>query len=253
MSNYFTRSIVTALKDRLPLNIAAMMDLAGKKVGLVIVDEVDGFCEPGCGPLAPPVEDPMVEKMIANTNALAKAAAEIGLPILVLQEAHTEDHPEEPYPPHCIVGSGHELLVDELKWIYGYPETVVVRKSCLNGVIGAINVHETGPLYTRLSNSVFEWIKKNDLGVIVVVGICTDICVLQFVQAMLSARNRDLVPPLKDVVVYTEGCATYDLPVEVAEQIGLPKHLAHDQEISHYMGLYLMQMSGAILAENTKL
>lgn len=52
-----------------------------------------------------------------------------------------------------------------------------------------------------------------------VVGICTDICVLDFVVTILSARNHGLIPHLEEVVVYSQGCATYDLPVTVAKNI----------------------------------
>lgn len=62
---------------------------------------------------------------------------------------------------------------------------------------------------------------------IVVVGICTDICVLDLVVTMLSARNHGVLPPLEEVVVYSEGCATYDLPAEVAQ--GIDGALAHPQ------------------------
>lgn len=58
------------------------------------------------------------------------------------------------------------------------------------------------------------------------VGICTDICVLDFVSSTLSARNIGLVKPLEEVVVYSRGCATYDLPVHIARNI---KALAHPQ------------------------
>lgn len=51
---------------------------------------------------------------------------------------------------------------------------------------------------------------------ILVVGICTDICVLDFVCTTLSARNRRFLEPLEDVIVYSRGCATFDLPVHVA-------------------------------------
>lgn len=62
---------------------------------------------------------------------------------------------------------------------------------------------------------------------ILVVGICTDICVLDFVCSALSARNRGLLTPLKDVIVYSGGCATFDLPLHVAS--GIPGALAHPQ------------------------
>lgn len=237
--------IIAGFNERMPLNILAAMKITeGMRVGLVIVDEVDGFCKPGAGPLAPPVEDPMIERMVSETDWLAREFEKRDLPILVLQESHTADHPEPPYPPHCIIGSGHELLVEKLRWIYTYGGVSVVKKGCINGVIGAINDDNT--------NDVFKWIKYYDLDMIIVVGICTDICVLQFVQAMLSARNRDLTPPLKDVVVYTQGCASYNLPIETAKELGLPEFLAHDQVVAHYMGLYLMQMSGAVLVNKVE-
>ena len=59
------------------------------------------------------------------------------------------------------------------------------------------------------------------------VGICTDICVLDFVCSTLSARNIGLVPPLEDVVVYSGGCATFDFPIDVARNI--KGTLAHPQ------------------------
>lgn len=54
---------------------------------------------------------------------------------------------------------------------------------------------------------------------ILVLGICTDICVLDFVATTLSARNRGWLSPLEDVFVYSKGCATYDLPARVAKDI----------------------------------
>lgn len=54
---------------------------------------------------------------------------------------------------------------------------------------------------------------------ILVVGICTDICVLDFVCSALSARNHGLLSPLEDVIVYSNGCATFDFPLHVARNI----------------------------------
>lgn len=65
-----------------------------------------------------------------------------------------------------------------------------------------------------------------------VVGICTDICVLDFVCSTLSARNRGFLSPLEDVVVYSRGCATYDLPVHVSRSI--KGALAHPQVCDYF-------------------
>lgn len=49
---------------------------------------------------------------------------------------------------------------------------------------------------------------------------------LDFVCSALSARNRGFLSPLEDVVVYSGGCATFDLPPDVARTV---KGLAHPQ------------------------
>lgn len=39
---------------------------------------------------------------------------------------------------------------------------------------------------------------------------------LDFVCSTLSSKNRGFLNPLEDVVVYSQGCATFDFPVSVA-------------------------------------
>lgn len=61
------------------------------------------------------------------------------------------------------------------------------------------------------------------------VGICTDVCVLDFVCSTLSARNRGFLVPLEDVIVYSNGCATFDLPINVAKT--MKDAIAHPQVV----------------------
>ena len=68
-----------------------------------------------------------------------------------------------------------------------------------------------------------------------------------FVLTMLSARNHDLMPGLADIYVHAGACATYDLPRETAEGLGLPPTAAHPQALTHHMGLYFMASRGARL------
>jgi hypothetical protein len=81
---------------------------------------------------------------------------------------------------------------------------------------------------------------------LLVVGICTDICVMDFVLSALSARNHDMMPGLKEIHVYDSGCATYDLPLDVATEMGIPA-AAHPKDVTHFMGLYFMASRGAKL------
>jgi nicotinamidase-related amidase len=225
----------------LPLAYAAY-PVSGRAVGLVVVDEVNGFASPGCGPLAPPAQDDRIDQMIAETDRLAHAFAERSQAILAFLDTHTPGKAEPPYPPHCEIGSGQEQLVPALKWFSDSPQVTEVKKDCINGFVGAIDP-ETG------RNAVVDWVNGQELAAVLVVGICTDICVMDFVLTLLSARNHGLMPLLQDIVVYEPGCATYDLPRAVADQIGLPATATHPRDLTHHMGLYFMASRGALLAD----
>lgn len=212
------------------------------KTALVIIDEVNGFCTPGCGPLAPPVQDSTIENMVKNTVRLAKLFIEKNMPIIVFLDSHSE-RPEPPYPPHCIEGTGHDELVDELKFIYEYSNAIFIKKDCINGFVGAIDVSTN-------QNKLVNFVNQNGVENLLFVGICTDICVMDIVLTTLSARNHELMPTLKEILVDTDSVSTYDLPRDVTLQLGLPEQLAHPREITHYMGLYFMASRGALLVSN---
>src|SRR3546814_4600317 len=71
---------------------------------------------------------------------------------------------------------------------------------------------------------------------------------MDFVLTLLSARNHDLMPSLKDVSVHAGACATYDLTREAAEHLGLPETACHPQDLTHHLGLYFMAARGAEIA-----
>ncbi|AOG03205.1 isochorismatase family protein [Bosea sp. RAC05] len=227
--------LLTAFEATSPL-LAQEVDISTGRTGLIIVDEVHGFCTVGRGPLAPAVPNAQVATMIDETAALARR---IG-PKLVFRDSHEPGQDEKPYPPHCVVGTGDDMLVDELAWLENDPDTTVMRKDCIDGVIAGFRPDG--------SNAVFDWIRRHNLVRVVFVGICTDICVLNPVCSLLSARNRGLLGALDQIVVYEPGCATYDLPLEVALELGLPASAAHPQDLFHRMGLAIMQNQGAIVA-----
>ncbi|MFQ5783487.1 MAG: isochorismatase family protein [Alphaproteobacteria bacterium] len=231
-------AVAGTLKALLPLAITPF-EVGERRVGLVIVDEVNGFCSVGGGNLAPLAGNPQVSRMVAETDRLARAFAARDLPIFAFLDTHEPGKPEPPYPPHCEKGTGEENLVPELEWLADCPQATLCRKDCINGFVGATT--------TDGGNRIVEWVKGNRLEALVVVGICTDICVMDFVLTMLSARNHDMMPGLADIGVYEAACATYDLPGETAAAIGLPATAAHPQEIAHHMGLYFMASRGARL------
>ena len=101
------------------------------------------------------------------------------------------------------------------------------------------------------ASSTTRWstgVNGHRLEAVITTGICTDICVMDFVLTLLSARNHGLMPTLRDIVVFEPATATYDLPLAVAEDLGLPPTAAHPKAETHHMGLYFMASRGAILA-----
>ena len=234
------QNLTGQLRAAMPIKLGSLT-LGPQRTGLVIVDEVNGFATVGAGYLAPPVESPQVIQMVNETERLARAFSAQGRPILAFLDTHVPGKPEPPYPPHCEAGTGEEHLVPQLIWLEQDPHTTLVRKDCINGFVGSIEKNG--------SNRVVDWVNKNRLEAVLVVGICTDICVMDFVLTFLSARNHDLMPSLKDILVYDAGCATYDLPRATAEKLGLGSTAAHPQDVTHYMGLYFMASRGARLVD----
>ena len=242
-------TLLALLADELPIRPVDYR-LASSEAGLVIIDEVNGFCTVGAGNLAPATPDPSIASMIERTSSLARRFAERKAPILALLDTHEPGKPEPPYPPHCERGTGEENLVADLAWLEGEPEATLLRKDCINGFVGGIEPVFQGGTHGTTRNRVVDWIVANRLGAIIVAGICTDICIMDFVLTMLSARNHGLTPTLKDVVVLAPACATYDLPRAAVERMGLPVTAIHPQAATHHLGLYFMASRGAVLAQD---
>jgi nicotinamidase-related amidase len=184
------------------------------------------------------VPNKQISDMVLETDRISKLFSQRGLPILAFLDTHFPDKPEPPYPAHCIVGTGEENLVPELAWLESDENAQLMRKCCINGFIGAYQ--EDG------GNVVVEWIKKHEIESLLVVGICTDICVLDFVATIISARNTGMLSPLLNVFVYSKACATYDLPLQVAKELGA---ISHPQDVTHHIGLYIAAMRGANIVD----
>lgn len=235
-----TPALTDLLIEAMPLAVGPVA-IGGRRTGLIIVDEVNGFATVGAGNLAPPVENQQVSTMVRETDRLAREFTNRNWKILAFLDTHVPGKPEPPYPPHCEAGTGEENLVPALAWLESDANTTLVRKDCINGFVGAIRANG--------SNALVDWVNENRLQALLVVGICTDICVMDFVLTTLSARNHDLMPGLEDIIVHAPGCATFDLPRAVASELGLPESLAHPGDATHYMGLYFMASRGAVLAD----
>lgn len=239
-------ALLEQLRLQLPIDTVAWEPKG--PAGLVIVDEVNGFCTVGAGNLAPVAADAQIARMVGETERLARRFVARRRPVLAFLDTHEPGKPEPPYPPHCERGTGEENLVRELEWLADEPDVTLIRKDCINGFVGAMEATPIRGAHGATHNRCVDWVNAHRLAAVVAVGICTDICVMDFVLTLLSARNHGLMPTLKDVVVLEPACATYDLPLETARALGLPDTAAHPQAQTHHMGLYFMASRGAVLA-----
>lgn len=226
---------IDQLRKELPVEQESLVVSDDVKTGLVLIDIVNGFCTVGSGNLAPTAPDNQIAAMVDESVRLAKVFCKKKCPVFAFLDSHHPDIPEHPYPPHCIAGTDETKLVPALQWLENEPNATLRYKDCINGFIGAME--KDG------SNVFVDWVKTNQIKAILVVGICTDICVVDFASSALSARNRMMLTPLEDVNVYSQGCATFDLPINVARNI--EGALAHPQELMHHIGLYMAKGRGA--------
>ncbi|KAI6699486.1 hypothetical protein NL676_013810 [Syzygium grande] len=226
------------LKEHLPVEQDSVVLSGDVKAGLVLVDVENGFCTVGAGILAPRQPDKQIQDMVDEAVRLARVFCKKNWPVFAFLDSHHPDVPEHPFPPHCIVGTDEAKLVPALEWLENEPNATLRAKDCIDGFLGSME--KDG------SNVFVDWIKSNQIQVILVVGICTDVCVLDFVCSALSARNRGLLAPLEGVIVYSRACATIDIPVDVAKMAkGLT---AHPQDLMHHIGLYMAKGRGAQVA-----
>jgi len=135
---------------------------------VIVVDMVRGFLEEGhplfCGHAA--------RSIIPCVQELLEREMKQGPHILFLADTHDEDDKEfEMFPAHCIRGSSECEIVPELASFEGE----VIPKCRYSGFYGT-------PLEERL--------KELQPDRIIVVGVCTDICIMHTVA---DARNRDYV------------------------------------------------------------
>lgn len=225
------------LQAAMPIKAEPFIFKQSDDVGLVIIDEIHGFATVGAGALAPNSPNEQITQMVMQTNQIARHFTDNNWPIMAFQDCHEPGKAEPPYPPHCEKGSGEEELVDDLKWLEQDSNTKIIQKDCINGFIGAMN---------RAGENLFvNWIKEHQLTHLVFVGICTDICVMDFVLTTLSARNHGMIGDLAEILVYEPGCATYEMNDETRLKFGLPETALHPQDLSHHMGLYFMASRGA--------
>ena len=177
------KNLLSAMHEAMPIELSSFAPFA-QPTGLVIVDEVNGFCAVGGGNL---------RRRRRTIRSHAWSRRRIGWPnafVTKIADPGVSRHPRArqaraALPAHCERGTGEENLVPELTWLEGCGQATLMRKDCINGFVGGIEATHGGSCQGQSHNKVVDWVNSHRLSAILTVGICTDICVMDFVLTLL--------------------------------------------------------------------
>lgn len=137
---------------------------------ILVIDMVKGFLEPDyplyCGPDSRKII-PCVVNLLAEKRDNQ---------IFYICDCHTPDDKEfKMFPPHCVDGTAEAELIEELK---PYPGTIIPKTS----------------FSAFYKTDIEEQLNMINPGLVTVVGVCTDICVL-YTVADLRTRDYEVEVP----------------------------------------------------------
>lgn len=193
------------LSSKLPLKIEA---LSKENTALIVVDMVNGFAKGGA--LYSNRVENIIPKVVKTTQLFNHYTK------LFIADTHDDNSLEfEAYPTHCV---GHESeVIDELKVLYD-EKSIVIPKNSTNGF---------------LSPAFQEWFKNNkDIYTqYILIGDCTDICVLQLALSLKSYFNEHNTN--SRIIVPMNSVETYHLDVN-----------NHFGDLMNLFALYNMDLNG---------
>ncbi len=163
-------------------------DIPRGSSALIAVDIVNGFIREGA------MASPLIESIIKPSAELMKKFAAENMPAVVFADCHEKGCAEfSSFPEHCLDGTSESEPVDEIKAVGGY---VLIKKNSTNGFHEAAFRDFLG--------------KYPEITTFVVIGDCTDICVLQFCLALKTYFNS--VNRVSEIIVPADCAETYDAP-----------------------------------------
>lgn len=197
------------------LSSMSLSDFAPEKTAMIVVDVVNGFIREGA------MASPLIESIIPEVASLMDKCIKAEIPVVAFADCHKEDCAEfASFPPHCIENTSESELVDELKKVGGY---FLMKKNSTNGF------HE----------KIFKQclIQNPTTNTFIVVGDCTDICVMQFCLALKTWYTQQNVKV--EIVVPINAVETYDAP-------------NHDADFMNIAAYKLMKDSGIKFVKEIK-
>ena len=153
---------------------------------ILVVDDIDGFLKEGI------LADKKNMVVVPETRKLLRRKISEGWEVIFLCDSHKEGDPElQIFEDHCMAGTKEAKVVDEL-FEFVTPENYIPKPGH-DGFYG-----------TNLE----EIIKQKNPEKIVVVGVCTDVCVL---YTIIGLRNIKLPNPDCQVIVPKDCVRAFDV------------------------------------------
>lgn len=159
---------------------------------LYVVDMVKGFVCEGV------MHDKYISHTIEEQINLIKKVKKENQGVAFIKEAHSENSIEfETFPKHCVIGTSEAELVNELQ---EYEEDALVYLKNSTSAIFAPNLLK-------------DIDKMKNLKEVIVVGCCTDICVLNYVIPLknyFNQMNRNVKIFVVESATETYGTANHN-------------------------------------------
>ena len=223
-SRPFLEWLVNWYNTRPTLALAQVIEEVGgsDKVAVMAVDVTNGFCYEGA------LASERVGRIVEPVVRLFERAFELGVRHFVLpQDTHSADAVEfGSFPPHCVAGTAEPQTVPELQKLPFSNLFTVIEKDSVSVAIGT---------------ALDDWLAAHpQVTAFVVVGDCTDFCTYQLAMHLRlranAFRRRDV-----RVILAMDGVDTFDIPVDVAEKLGL---MPHPGDLMHLIFLCNMALNG---------
>lgn len=192
------------------------------RMAVLAVDVTSGFCSDG------PLASERVGLIVEPIARLFQQAYDHGLRHFLLpQDTHSNDAVEfGSFPAHCVRGTSEPLTVPELDDL---------------PFSGLFRVIEKNSISSAIDTELDAWLDSNPrVTTFLVVGDCTDLCVHQLAMHLRLRANARNCSDVR-VILPKSGVDTFDIPVEVAIEIGA---MPHHGDLMHLIFLFSMAQNG---------
>lgn len=185
---------------------------------LIVIDMNNGFTKKGS------LSSPRVQRLIPKIELLTFKCLDNSIHTVALTDHHKEQAKEfASYPPHCVIGTDEENVVDELSKFNDHPYFHTIKKNSTNGF------HVFNPF------DEFKLLEMEYIENIIITGCVTDICVYQYALSLLTYINEHC---LSTKVI---------LPINMTDTFDAP---GHDGDLINLIYLNSLKSNGILLVSD---